>query len=186
VEGETSSFECAHELGKLCENRCLVVNLIPYNQTDVRDKLSCPSEEHIREFQRIVSSYGAFCTIRRTMGADIDSACGQLIVLRNKQKDQKTATPTNIRDIEDGLAGGISLQSQEKITQQTQQEVNQLEQPTSSERISDEKGQEGLDRRGYPGELEYAHWVRPLQIATTIAASCFLLTSALYLNQRKR
>lgn len=29
LEGESSSFKCAHELGKLCENRHLVVNLIP-------------------------------------------------------------------------------------------------------------------------------------------------------------
>lgn len=71
VEGETSSFECAHQLGKLCENRHLVVNLIPYNQTDVKDKLRCPTKEHMQEFRDIVASYGAFCTIRRTMGADI-------------------------------------------------------------------------------------------------------------------
>ena len=71
MEGETSSFECAHQLGKLCENRHLVVNLIPYNQTDVKDKLRCPTKEHMQEFRDIVASYGAFCTIRRTMGADI-------------------------------------------------------------------------------------------------------------------
>ena len=64
VVGDTSSFEAAHQLGKLCEGRHLVVNLIPYNKTDVRDKLSCPSEEHMQEFRRIVSSYGAFCSIR--------------------------------------------------------------------------------------------------------------------------
>ena len=71
MEGETSSFECAHQLGKLCENRHLVVNLIPYNATDVKDKLRCPSGPHMREFRNIVASYGTFCTIRRTMGADI-------------------------------------------------------------------------------------------------------------------
>jgi adenine C2-methylase RlmN of 23S rRNA A2503 and tRNA A37 len=96
LEGDTSSFECAHQLGKLCENRHLVVNLIPYNQTDVKDILSCPSEEHMKEFQRIVSSYGAFCSIRRTMGADIAGACGQLVVA-NEKKNQST-----VSDIEDG------------------------------------------------------------------------------------
>ena len=64
MEGDTSTIEAAHELGKLCEGRHLVVNLIPYNKTDVRDKLSCPSEEHMQEFRRIVSSYGSFCSIR--------------------------------------------------------------------------------------------------------------------------
>ena len=42
LEGESASFECAHQLGKLCENRHLIVNLIPYNQTDVEDELRCP------------------------------------------------------------------------------------------------------------------------------------------------
>ena len=104
MEGDTSTIEAAHQLGKLCEGKQLVVNLIPYNKTDVKDKLSCPSEEHMQEFRRIVSSYGSFCSIRqvaffvkfsqpilnilpsdfllarRTMGADIFGACGQLVV----------------------------------------------------------------------------------------------------------
>ena len=65
MEGDTSTIEAAHQLGKLCEGRQLVVNLIPYNKTDVKDKLSCPSEEHMQEFRRIVSSYGSFCSIRQ-------------------------------------------------------------------------------------------------------------------------
>ena len=71
MEGETSSIKCAHQLGKLCEGRHLVVNLIPYNQTDVKDKLRCPTNARMQEFRDIVASYGAYCTIRRTMGADI-------------------------------------------------------------------------------------------------------------------
>eukprot|EP00978_Attheya_sp_CCMP212_P023096 scaffold69954_cov36-Attheya_sp.AAC.2 len=95
--GDTSTLECAHELGALCQNRHLVVNLIPYNQTDVADVLQCPSESHMREFQNIVSSYNVLTTIRRTMGADIASACGQLVVNKLSQND-----PTTPIDIEDG------------------------------------------------------------------------------------
>merc|ERR1719266_312438 len=81
LEGPTSTFECAHQLGKLCENRPqIVVNLIPYNQTNVQDVLNCPSEKHTKEFQNIITSYGVLCYIRRTMGADIAGACGQLVV----------------------------------------------------------------------------------------------------------
>lgn len=98
LEGETSSFECAHQLGKLCENRHMVVNLIPYNATDVKDKLRCPSIEHMMKFREIVQSYGTFCTIRRTMGADIASACGQLV---KKDTDAKK----EIGDIEDTVVG---------------------------------------------------------------------------------
>ena len=86
LEGPTSTVEAAHELGKLCEGRQLVVNLIPYNQTNVKDQLRCPSEEHMQLFRNIVSSYGSFCTIRRTMGADIDSACGQLVNLEQTRR----------------------------------------------------------------------------------------------------
>merc|ERR1712008_455312 len=88
LKGESSSIKCAHELGKLCENRQLVVNLIPYNATDVEDKLQCPSDEHMLKFRDIVQSYGTFVTIRRTMGADIASACGQLVQQKNKERDE--------------------------------------------------------------------------------------------------
>lgn len=99
LEGPTSTFEAAHELGKLCQNRSLVVNLIPYNATDVADKLQCPSNAHMMEFRNIVASYKVFCTIRRTMGADIDSACGQLI-----QKQQHKPPTDVVPDIEDVTA----------------------------------------------------------------------------------
>ena len=89
VEGKTTSIKSAHELGKLCENRNLVVNLIPYNQTDVKDKLRCPSVAKMNEFRQIVQSYGAFCTIRRTMGADIASACGQLVTAKEKEQQKE-------------------------------------------------------------------------------------------------
>ena len=104
VDGETSSFECAHELGKLCLNRHLYVNLIPYNPTDVKDTLRCPSEEIMREFQSIVASYNTFCYIRRTMGADVNGACGQLIVKKEKSS-------SHVDDIEDttGPRGKPSL-----------------------------------------------------------------------------
>ena len=98
--GDTTTIEAAHKLGKLCEGRHLVVNLIPYNKTDVKDELSCPSEEHMREFQRIVSSYGSFCTIRRTMGADIAGACGQLVVAGEEEKSRRMEQ--QLADIEDG------------------------------------------------------------------------------------
>ena len=103
LEGETSSIKCAHELGKLCENRHLIVNLIPYNQTDVEDELRCPSFEHMRQFRDIVASYGTFCTIRRTMGADIASACGQLVQKKDLAEREKHSL-----DIEDVVASKIS------------------------------------------------------------------------------
>ena len=95
VEGDTSTIEAAHQLGKLCEGRRLVVNIIPHNRTDVKDELRCPSEERMMEFRRIVSSYGSSCSVRRTMGADIAGACGQLVVAGERRG-------RGVADIEDG------------------------------------------------------------------------------------
>merc|ERR1712125_93589 len=92
--------------------------------------------EHIKEFQRIVASYGTFCTIRRTMGADIDSACGQLVVLDNRNNNSKKASETKaaaeektsngvVPDIEDGLPssndGVASLDKQPGVKKKPQQ-----------------------------------------------------------------
>jgi hypothetical protein len=164
LEGETSTLEAAHQLGKLCEGRQLIVNLIPYNQTDVKDKLRCPSEERVYEFRNILTSYGTFCTIRRTMGADIDSACGQLITLEKEKS--KAREQAGVRDIED-VASNHSADITKvvpKLSSQTSPSPPST--PTS-----------GLD-------LE--PWIRPLAVATTIAASCFVVTTVLFLKQRRR
>ena len=168
LEGDTSSLECAHELGKLCENRTLLVNLIPYNPTDVRDKLRCPSEQQMNEFRRIVSSYGTACTIRRTMGADIDSACGQLVTLK-QQKDQKEKAV--VRDIED-----IASKDKSKSTQVSQ--PKQLRKSLSKE--AEESGETTTS------ETDLDRWVRALAVATTLAASCFVVSSYMFLKQRRR
>jgi len=184
VEGKTSTLECAHELGKLCEGKALVVNLIPYNQTDVKDKLRCPSLAHIKEFQHIVLSYGVFCTIRRTMGADIDSACGQLITLEN-DRDEKEA-PQVVRDIEDGMTGDssasvIKKRMAKKATSSSRQKLS-----TASSASDTWTGAESStdDQVDFFMDLEY--WIRPLQIATTVAGAAFAVTSALYLRQQMK
>jgi hypothetical protein len=99
LQGPTSTVEAAHELGRLCRNRKFVVNLIPYNSTD--SALQCPPRDEMRVFRNIVASYGVFCTIRRTMGADIDSACGQLVKKQQQQQHEHGDAKDEARDIED-------------------------------------------------------------------------------------
>ena len=165
LEGDTSSFECAHQLGRLTENRHLVVNLIPYNQTDVKDKLRCPSEKHMREFQRIVTSYGSFCFIRRTMGADIAGACGQLVVSKKNQSNDSN-------DIEEIPFPGKKLTS-ERVIEGTKK-------PRIRKKASSiEKGNN--DEEGFNAEK----WVRPLAIGTAIAASCFTVSLIMFVSKRK-
>ncbi|KAI2503985.1 hypothetical protein MHU86_10482 [Fragilaria crotonensis] len=154
LEGPTSSLECAHQLGKLCQNRHLLVNLIPYNQTDVKDKLRCPSEQHMRQFQDIVSSYNTFCTIRRTMGADIASACGQLVVQTAKEVD-----------IEDAVRSKTEITVSTRTTAVKRSPVS----PATDKKVKDDD----LNR-----------FVKPLAIATSIAAACFVVSATVFLRQR--
>ena len=173
VVGDSSTIEAAHQLGKLCEGRHLVVNLIPYNKTDVQDKLSCPSEEHMLEFQRIVASYGSFCTIRRTMGADIAGACGQLVVEEEK-KQQK------ILDIEDGPF-----------------RKDTLEKPTVASLSKRGKKKHDMDGKDSGNEtpkalsqsetsIDVDPWMRCLTIATAVTAIAFVASSALLILQRRK
>ena len=167
VKGDTSTFECAHQLGKLCEKKHLVVNLIPYNQTDVKDKLSCPSEEHMKEFQKIVTSYGAFCTIRRTMGADIAGACGQLVVSKEQSKE--------VVDIEDGpfqnKNRGIVATKQTNHKRRAQ--VDNIDEDDAGDETT--VANQSLDR-----------WISLLSIGTVLSASVCALSMGIILMQRKK
>mmetsp|Transcript_22979 Transcript_22979/g.32377 ORF Transcript_22979/g.32377 Transcript_22979/m.32377 type:complete len:551 (+) Transcript_22979:113-1765(+) len=171
LKGETSNFECAHQLGKLCENKHLVVNLIPYNQTDVKDKLSCPSNEHMNEFQRIVSSYGSFCFIRRTMGADIAGACGQLVVEEGK-KEKKSLSVVDIED---------SVQNKSKSSEKNGNKTKSSN--PKQKNYSHERKETNRESKKKGFELE--HLVTPLVISTALATSYFVYTTLKYYSRRR-
>lgn len=199
LEGESSSFKCAHQLGKLCENRHLVVNLIPYNATDVKDKLQCPSDEHMLEFRNIVQSYGAFVTIRRTMGADIASACGQLVQKKNKEQDEREAAKKQSKldgrdvgeekaiDIEDVVTGRKSEKSKTSNIKRMvpESETNApktLPQETLLEQSGDESRVSWIESLSNK-DLDW--YSRALTLATTASATCFLASSALYIKKKR-
>ena len=117
----------------------------------------------MREFQRIVASYGTFCTIRRTMGADIASACGQLVVA--EQKNQEAA---NV-DIEDGPF------QKPKTKDASRKAIAKVD--TKATKLDNMQSDDGDD---------IARWIKPLTIATSVAASCFILSSILFLSQKHR
>ncbi len=77
LSGVNDRPEEAHSLGKLLKGLLCHVNLIPVNPVEGRD-FAKPSREKVRDFQKIVESYGLETTVRRELGADIDAACGQL------------------------------------------------------------------------------------------------------------
>ncbi|MBP9758260.1 23S rRNA (adenine(2503)-C(2))-methyltransferase RlmN [Candidatus Dojkabacteria bacterium] len=78
----------ARELAYLLHNRLALVNLIPYNP--IREaNFTKSSKSRIHDFARILKNEGIECTIRVTMGEDIDAACGQLADRENeKYKDR--------------------------------------------------------------------------------------------------
>eukprot|EP00977_Amphora_coffeiformis_P010443 scaffold2438_cov167-Amphora_coffeaeformis.AAC.19 len=165
LTGPTSSFEAAHQLGKLCGKSHLVVNLIPYNATDVKDKLQCPSREHMEEFKRILISYGAFCTIRKTMGADIASACGQLITAKDKEEAKDTSQ--TVRDIEDSGTPPNLIDRVTKKRSVTRRSMSKEESELSS-------------------LVNLESYIRPLVVATSLAATSFVVCTFLFLRQRRR
>ncbi len=140
------------------------MNLIPYNQTDVKDKLRCPSEKHMRQFQDIVTSYNTFCTIRRTMGADIASACGQLVVQKEKE-----AMDLKEVDIEDSFPGSTV---DRKVSKPKTIMKNISIVPSTEPKEEETSG--------------YDRFVKPLAIATSLSALCFLASAVVFIRQRRR
>ena len=77
IEGVNDSEACAKELAALLHGKNAHVNLIPVNPIRERD-YKAPDRAAALRFQKRLENLGINATIRRKMGADIDSACGQL------------------------------------------------------------------------------------------------------------
>ncbi|MBQ4444582.1 MAG: 23S rRNA (adenine(2503)-C(2))-methyltransferase RlmN [Clostridia bacterium] len=77
IKGTNDSKECARALAKLVRGFPTHVNLIVLNY--VKEKgLKGTGREEAKAFLQELEKEGVSATIRRTMGADIDGACGQL------------------------------------------------------------------------------------------------------------
>lgn len=75
IEGVNDTDESADELIELLRGKPCHVNLIPINEVKERDFRKSKSVEH---FRRRLTDAGINATVRRTLGADINAACGQL------------------------------------------------------------------------------------------------------------
>lgn len=118
-------------------------------------------------FRDVVSSYGAFCTIRRTMGADIAGACGQLVVEQEK-KQQKLV------DIEDGPFSNI---------------VERKAPSTSLSKRGKDKNYLSNENKANENVTIITRmdpWVRRLTIATAITATCFVASIASFVLQKRK
>ncbi|MCK5406282.1 MAG: 23S rRNA (adenine(2503)-C(2))-methyltransferase RlmN [Candidatus Krumholzibacteria bacterium] len=72
-----TSDDDARRLGQLTRGLPFKVNLIPYNPGRT-GRYRPVSEEELQRFVRILLPFAPTVTIRRSRGADIDAACGQL------------------------------------------------------------------------------------------------------------
>jgi 23S rRNA (adenine2503-C2)-methyltransferase len=76
IDGINDSESHAKQLSKLLKGMICHVNLIPVNKIKERNFNS--SHKSAQRFQKYLTDLGINATIRRTLGADIEAACGQL------------------------------------------------------------------------------------------------------------
>ncbi len=76
ISGHNDSENDAKQLARLLSGFTCHINLIPVNKIKERDFHS--DRKSAYRFQKYLQDLGMNATVRRTLGADIDAACGQL------------------------------------------------------------------------------------------------------------
>ncbi len=77
IDGVSDTERALKKLGELLSGFPCHVNLIPLNPVEGRE-YQPSSKKRIEEFKSGLEKYGLTVTVRRSLGADIDAACGQL------------------------------------------------------------------------------------------------------------
>lgn len=76
MQGENDSVQDARKLAALLHGQAAHVNLIPVNKVEERSYHATRGAAYV--FCRHLESCGVHGTVRRTLGSDINAACGQL------------------------------------------------------------------------------------------------------------
>jgi 23S rRNA (adenine2503-C2)-methyltransferase len=84
LSGVNDAPEHARELAHRLQSRIAHVNLIPMNGV-TELQFVAPTAPRTSEFVSILESFGIPATVRKRKGADIDAACGQLRLTRERQ-----------------------------------------------------------------------------------------------------
>ena len=77
IDGFNDSAACAEELAGHLKGWLTHVNLIPLNEVEGRSYKTANGKS-VKRFKDILEKNGVAVTVRRTLGNDIDAACGQL------------------------------------------------------------------------------------------------------------
>ena len=83
----------AEELIQFCHGLRVHVNLIPFNPIDAAPHLTGSDRETRDRFAAQLKAAGLTTTIRYSMGADIEAACGQLVQQLTRRKPVSTPLP---------------------------------------------------------------------------------------------
>ena len=86
IRGINDSETCAKELANRLRGMLCHVNLIPVNAVK-ETGYTATVPANVYRFQNLLISLGINATVRRTLGADIQAACGQL--RRNQHKTEE-------------------------------------------------------------------------------------------------
>ena len=83
IDGINDSLEQAHKLGAIARRLHAKVNLIPYNSVEGLP-WKRPERDRCKMFQHTLQSHDVTSTLRMEKGTDINAACGQLRLQREK------------------------------------------------------------------------------------------------------
>ncbi len=76
IDGENDSYDDAKALASLVKRMPSHINIIPVNKIKERNFTS--NRHSAQKFCKMLCDMGINATVRRTLGSDIDAACGQL------------------------------------------------------------------------------------------------------------
>jgi adenine C2-methylase RlmN of 23S rRNA A2503 and tRNA A37 len=100
IKNVNDSEKTAHDLGRLLQNGDYLLNVIPYNHTDVPYDYESPCRETQAKFVDILrNEYDVHTLLRQELGGDIDSACGQLAIRNQKRECDNTPLVTDLEDL---------------------------------------------------------------------------------------
>ena len=93
--GLNDSLEDAAELVDFCRGMNVHVNLIPFNPIEGAPHLRETSQAEREAFANLLKAAGLTTTIRYSMGADIEAACGQLV----QKMERRRLVPQTVKEM---------------------------------------------------------------------------------------
>ncbi len=94
IQDVNDSLDQAKELSKIANDLHAHVNLIPYNNVEGLDWIRPPLNKQ-QSFAKVLSDHKVSVTLRKEKGHDIDAACGQLRLKKEKDGALVPATKGN-------------------------------------------------------------------------------------------